>query len=121
MLMSNIVVLGLLIVIKLERIDYSTGTITKCKTDKSGLNTCHDGGCNYLDETDTETCACEFSKRVMKGKFCGIYEDMCLRSPCANGGKCKSGIGHYVCECPDGFYGIRCEIPVSKGKFVGNK
>lgn len=36
-------------------------------------------------------------------------EDICLSSPCANGGICSSlSGGSYTCSCPPGYMGSRC-------------
>ncbi len=34
----------------------------------------------------------------------------CQPSPCENGGTCSSPGGNFVCACPDGFSGDRCEV-----------
>lgn len=90
-----------------------------CNLDNSGSK-CHDGGCGYYKKgSSKEICTCSFSNGVMSGKYCGIYDDKCLDDPCKNNGKCKSGIGHHICECSENFYGISCEF-VSAGK-LNNK
>lgn len=87
--------------------------INICKTNDK----CHDGGCNFINSDDTnERCVCSLSNGVMDGKFCGLYIDMCLKNPCKNQGKCKSGIGHHICECSNGFYGINCEYIIKTSK-----
>lgn len=108
---------------------YSLLSLTKisadqnfCKLDKGGLNKCHDGGCNSIEsENRGKPCICDFSKNIMKGKYCGVYEDQCLSNPCKNNGKCKSGIGHHVCECTKEFHGVYCEIPIKKSKIDKRK
>lgn len=89
-----------------------------CETDMAGLNKCHDGGCNNPESLNGgDTCFCNFSKGVMEGKYCGVYEDECLQSnPCKNNAKCISSMGHQVCECNEQFYGIYCEIPIKQSK-----
>ncbi|VVC44103.1 PKD/REJ-like domain,EGF-like, conserved site,EGF-like domain,PLAT/LH2 domain [Cinara cedri] len=84
-----------------------------CESDSKGLNKCHDGGCNSLD-TANEKCVCHFSENLMKGKYCGVYENKCLKNPCKNNGTCKSGIGHHICKCKEMFYGINCEKRIKK-------
>lgn len=93
-----------------------------CESDKAGLNKCHDGGCNNPEsKNDDETCICNFSKGVMKGKYCGVYENQCLSNPCKNNGKCISGIGHHICECSKKFHGSYCEIPIKQSKIDKKK
>lgn len=84
-------------------------------------NFCHDGGCLYRTPEDhTEKCLCNFSENIMNGKYCGVYTNKCLINPCKNNGKCKSGIGHHVCECGGQFYGVNCEIPIKTGKHTNS-
>lgn len=93
-----------------------------CEFDNTGLSKCHDGGCNIpqklkLNNTD-QICWCLISDKVMKGKYCGVYENKCLKNPCINNAECMSGIGHHVCKCSDQFHGGFCEIPIKKGMFT---
>lgn len=80
------------------------------------LDKCHDGGCAYIEPTtNIEKCVCKFSTGIMKGKFCGNYEDKCSpNNPCKNNGKCTSGIGHHICDCPENYHGINCERYIGK-------
>jgi len=110
---STILILGLL---NLTEITISTHY---CEPDNTRLNRCHDGGCNNNNVYDQDNiCLCSFSKSVMYGKYCGIYEDKCSINPCVNNGKCKSAIGHHVCECSSEFHGINCEIPIKSSKLI---
>lgn len=88
-----------------------------CEPDSTGLSNCHDGGCNNPKYTN-EICICDFSKNIMKGIYCGVYENYCLRNPCTNNEECISGIGHHICKCSEQFRGINCEIPIKKGMFT---
>lgn len=87
-----------------------------CESDTAGLNKCHDGGCNNPEPGSGEPCVCTFSKYIMEGKYCGVYQDQCLSNPCKNDAKCISGIGHPICECSEKFHGIYCQIPIAKSK-----
>lgn len=112
----TILILSLL---NLTEITISIDSYNFCESDYTGLNKCHDGGCNNNNKYDTENvCLCSFSQTVTNGKYCGIYEDKCTTNPCVNNGKCISGIGHHVCECSNGFHGINCEIPIAIGKLI---
>jgi hypothetical protein len=43
------------------------------------------------------------------GEFCETSADVCLSSPCRNGGTCADGVGSFVCVCAPGFTGSLCE------------
>lgn len=90
-----------------------------CESDNTGLNKCHDGGCNSRENT-SQICVCDFSKNLMTGKYCGVYVNKCLTNPCKNNGMCQSGIGHHICECSGNFYGVNCEIPIKEGMFTSS-
>jgi len=109
---STILILGLL------NLSEITISLHFCEPDNTGLNKCHDGGCNNNVYDQENICLCSFSRNIMNGRYCGIYEDKCTINPCANNGKCISGIGYYVCECSNEFYGINCEIPIKKSKLI---
>ncbi|XP_067327070.1 fibulin-7-like [Anolis sagrei] len=36
----------------------------------------------------------------------------CASNPCANGGTCVDGIHQYLCQCPSGWSGNTCQIPL---------
>ncbi|KAE9537343.1 hypothetical protein AGLY_006366, partial [Aphis glycines] len=111
---STILILGLL-----NLSEIITTNLHFCEPDNTGLNKCHDGGCNNNNVYDQENiCLCSFSQNIMNGKYCGIYEDKCTINPCVNNGKCISGIGYYVCECTNEFYGVNCEIPIKKSNKI---
>ncbi len=38
--------------------------------------------------------------------------DDCASSPCLNGGSCRDEVGTFVCSCPSGWTGERCEEDV---------
>ncbi|KFR07249.1 Delta-like 4, partial [Nipponia nippon] len=74
-------------------------------------NPCSNGGtCHDLINDYTCTCLPGYS-----GRNCDIKtRDECASSPCENGGTCYSGLysANFVCYCPSGFMGNRCELPV---------
>ncbi|NXV26428.1 DLL4 protein, partial [Rissa tridactyla] len=74
-------------------------------------NPCSNGGtCQDLINDYTCTCLPGFS-----GRNCDIKtRDECASGPCENGGTCYSGLysANFVCYCPSGFMGNRCELPV---------
>lgn len=89
-----------------------------CATDDTGLNMCHDGGCNYIEAINTsQYCDCAFSEDTMHGKYCGVYNNVCHEDlPCGFNGTCQSGIGHKICTCPNNKFGVHCQIEISPGK-----
>ncbi|NWR98017.1 DLL4 protein, partial [Motacilla alba] len=74
-------------------------------------NPCSNGGtCHDLINDYTCTCMPGYS-----GRNCDIKtRDECASGPCENGGTCYSGLysANFVCYCPSGFMGNRCELPV---------
>ncbi|NXI92781.1 DLL4 protein, partial [Psophia crepitans] len=74
-------------------------------------NPCSNGGtCHDLINDYTCTCLPGYS-----GRNCDIKtRDECASGPCENGGTCYSGLysANFVCYCPSGFMGNRCELPV---------
>uniref|UniRef100_A0A8C9G5E9 Delta-like protein n=1 Tax=Pavo cristatus TaxID=9049 RepID=A0A8C9G5E9_PAVCR len=72
---------------------------------------CSNGGtCHDLINDYTCTCLPGYS-----GRNCDIKtRDECASGPCENGGTCYSGLysANFVCYCPSGFMGSRCELPV---------
>ncbi|XP_030840905.1 adhesive plaque matrix protein isoform X13 [Strongylocentrotus purpuratus] len=44
--------------------------------------------------------------------------DVCLSSPCLNGGLCQASGGSYFCFCPAAFYGVDCELGGDSGNSV---
>ncbi|NXS39371.1 DLL4 protein, partial [Balaeniceps rex] len=74
-------------------------------------NPCSNGGtCHDLINDYTCTCLPGYS-----GRNCDIKtRDECASGPCENGGTCYSGLysANFVCYCPSGFMGNRCELQV---------
>ena len=44
--------------------------------------------------------------------------DECASDPCSNGGTCSDLVNKFVCNCPPGYGGIRCEA--GRLKFATN-
>lgn len=49
---------------------------------------------------------------VMWAHACSLSAetDECQAQPCRNGGSCRDLPGAFVCQCPEGFTGVHCEI-----------
>ncbi|XP_053735144.1 uncharacterized protein LOC128767227 [Synchiropus splendidus] len=74
---------------------------------------------NMERECVEERCSYEeaheiFEDDVKTNEFWAVYYDgdACLSQPCANGGRCKDGIGSYSCYCQTGNQGYNCEIVI---------
>nr|XP_057908092.1 uncharacterized protein LOC131104668 [Doryrhamphus excisus] len=72
---------------------------------------------NMERECMEERCSWEEAREIFEdedktAKFWATYVDgdACASTPCANGGRCKDGIGSYECFCAEGFQGSNCEI-----------
>ncbi|CAB3397078.1 unnamed protein product [Caenorhabditis bovis] len=77
----------------------------KCITKKG----CVHGTCA---NNTSYTCQCEPG---FAGELCNKKQETCtIEKPCMNGGICRNArLGRFHCECPEGFFGDRCETPVS--------
>ncbi|XP_064001884.1 delta-like protein 4 isoform X1 [Pogoniulus pusillus] len=88
-----------------------TGQKCEININDCARNPCSNGGtCHDLINDYTCTCLPGYS-----GRNCDIKtRDECASGPCENGGTCYSGLysANFVCYCPSGFMGNRCELPV---------
>ena len=51
----------------------------------------------------------------LTGVYCERPYDMCDEQPCLNGGSYRSTVnGSFLCECPNGFTGSRCQISATE-------
>lgn len=73
---------------------------------------CNDGGCMYTDKGGVNKgCDCIISQGIQTGKECESYVDACKKkSPCLNNGTCISSLGFFYCDCPDHYYGQKCNL-----------
>ncbi|XP_062959184.1 coagulation factor X [Cynocephalus volans] len=76
---------------------------------------------NIERECLEEMCSYEEAREVFEDKertneFWNKHTDgdQCESNPCQNQGKCKDGLGEYVCTCLEGFEGKNCELLTRK-------
>ncbi|XP_041469760.1 fibropellin-1-like [Lytechinus variegatus] len=75
--------------------------------DPCSSNPCFNGGqCFISSQKDSFICQCLPS---FTGQYCEMNEPSCLSDPCLNGGTCTFDTNVQVCECAQGFLGLRCE------------
>lgn len=58
-------------------------------------------------------CFISFNRRFMEERCprsCGFCANPCLGNPCQNAGQCAIQGTSYLCTCPAGFTGVRCEL-----------
>ena len=61
-------------------------------------------------------CECRFG---YAGDRCEIDIDLCLNSPCQNGGSCEDIGNNYTCSCPAGYSGRNCSIVLCNNTNTG--
>ena len=69
-----------------------------CQEVAGDLPSASSGGYGAPAQSLSVTCNC---KNGYTGQFCEEIIDLCLSSPCKNGGRCLSYAGGYTCVCPD--------------------
>lgn len=37
-----------------------------------------------------------------------------ISDPCENGGRCEDGVNQFICQCPPGYGGKRCEKEIDE-------
>ena len=104
-------------------------TGTRCEQPLAHLNPCTSNPCKLgstcLPNTayNTYSCLCQpgytgstcntyFSATTAAPNYFTIANN-CFSSPCINGGTCTSSQFGYLCSCPSGFMGLRCDQPKS--------
>uniref|UniRef100_A0A8C5P9K8 Protein Z, vitamin K dependent plasma glycoprotein n=1 Tax=Leptobrachium leishanense TaxID=445787 RepID=A0A8C5P9K8_9ANUR len=72
---------------------------------------------NLEKECHEEICSYEEAKEVFENKektdeFWSTYYGgrQCTSNPCQNKGECQDTIRSYVCDCPTGYHGSKCEF-----------
>ena len=85
------------------------------KTNNCLPNPCLNGGsCQNTERSNKRSdqdakgffCLC---RSGYQGEFCQMAIDPCRENPCLNGGTCISLKPSFRCECPDHYYGSKCE------------
>ncbi|XP_050360619.1 basement membrane-specific heparan sulfate proteoglycan core protein isoform X3 [Nymphalis io] len=105
-----------------ECVNYDRGDIPETE---SICSQCRNGG--YCPSSDMTACTCPPG---YSGLYCETRApisrrplgDPCSVSPCRNGGTCKTDRSHrmnYTCDCPLGFAGSNCQMPLELLQSVG--
>lgn len=59
----------------------------------------------------THLCICEPG---YEGRDCSEIKDLCLSSPCLNGGSCVPEVNNFTCHCARGFSGRNCQVDINE-------
>lgn len=60
---------------------------------------------------NTHVCICEPG---YEGRDCSEIKDLCVSSPCLNGGRCIPKVNNFTCQCARGFSGRNCEVDIDE-------
>ena len=86
-----------------EKIDYCFSNPCKNNAVCQNMESAADGS--------THVCICEPG---YEGRDCSRVTDLCVSSPCVNGGHCVSMVNNFTCDCPRGFTGRNCEVDINE-------
>lgn len=67
----------------------------------------------------TKINAKKLNSRLSSSKNTSI-ENQCWTHPCLNGATCYGSSYNYLCQCPNGFVGLKCEINSRERKICGD-
>lgn len=58
----------------------------------------------------------QVSKIILNQRFRYTYVDFFFikLDPCLNGGRCEDGVNQFICQCPPGYGGKRCEKDIDE-------